>query len=239
MDDKDWRYQPLTWALVRTKFTGWFARHRLPLAIAFVVAAAIWGVLATYLRFTQVPPPAGATYLHITDYAQAYDVYSRRATFILMRSRGFAQLLLFAYLGFITAWWVSFIVIRQRAEEDRLGHEHVFPIGAAIALLFCWLLGSFFLHSSVVELTQPQIISIDPVSDTVSLNGVVVGKVSDIQRFDATEEHGYRSRWASFGVIWKDGRYQAFDEGEFGAANVLYISAYLNEKLRSRHLIPD
>lgn len=236
-DYKDWRYQPLTWPLMRTQFTGWFARNRVPLAIAIVVAAAIWGALATHLRFTQVPPPVGATYLHVTNYVQAYDVYSRGAAFILIRNRD--QLFPFAYLGFITAWWVSFIVIRQRAQEDNLGHEHAFPIGAILALLLCCLLGSLFVSSSVDDLTQLQIITIDPASDTVSMNGSAIGKVSDIQRFDAVEEHLYRSRRTSFGIIWKGGRYEAFDEGESGGANVLYISAYLNEILRARHLIPN
>lgn len=232
MDNRDWRYQPLTWSLLRTHFGAWFLRHRLAISIALGTAVLTWGVCEEIAQHGNVQVPAAAQIVKITEYAQAYDIYKYGSELMLSRVRndGVVEI---AMTVFGVTWWIVYLIQEYRSRKNQRNPWGRFDVlvQGFFSLLFVAFLFAETLPSIQI-LFQPQLIILDPKNDLVTLNGAPLGRMSAISEFEGIHKEGYRYDWTWFGVKLKDGRYYPFTEGSLIGTNVELIAPYLNQYLK-------
>jgi hypothetical protein len=235
MDDNNPRNQSLVRRLVHKFIYVCHANADVTFYTAIAVALTAWGLAYILGHLGNKVIPFDFKTIRLTDYHQAYDIYKNDSILILQRTREGQQGSLIAFFSFISVFVIAnCISVFRLKPAPAPPFDRYSRFGAILAISMWVALMYLYVYPSIVVITQPQTLVLDPTHNLVILNDEVVGTLTGIIEFENTESKGPKVESSRFGFTLKDGSYRELTSGVWVGGNLPLITAYLNQYLQTQ-----
>src|SRR5579863_185884 len=191
MNDGSPQYQSLAQRLARKLIYVWRANADVTFYTAITIAFIAWGFAYILGHFGNQVVPVDFKPVRLTDYHQAYDIYEHDSMLLLQRERGGQQAPLIAFFSFISVFVIANCLAAFRLNPSSTSLSRRYSrFGAILAIVMWSVLTYLYVYPSIVVITQPQTLVLDPVHDQVLLNNQIVSTMNRMSQFEDVESTG-------------------------------------------------
>lgn len=237
MNDASPQNESLARLLARKLIYVWHANADITFYIAITTALIAWGLAYTLGHLGNQVIPFDFKPIRLTDYHQAYDIYENNSVLLLQRARGGLQASLIAFFSFISVFMIANCIPAFRLKPASASSPGRYSrFGAVLAVMMWTVLMYIYVYPSIVIITQPQTLVLDPVHDQALLNNHIVSTMNEISQFEDVETSSIKSESSRFGFTLKDGSYRELMSGVWVGGNLQLITTYLNNYLQTHQL---
>lgn len=237
MKDESPQDESLVQRLARKLIYVWHANADITFYIAITITLIAWGLAYTLGHLGNQAVPFDLKLIRLTDYHQAYDIYENNSMLLLQRARGGQQAPLIAFFSFGSVFVIANCISAFRLKPASTLSPGRYPrFGAVLAILMWTVLMYLYVYPSIIVITQPQTLVLDPVHDQVLLNNKIVSTMNRMSQFEDDESTGPKVESSRFGFTLKDGSYYELTSGAWVGGNLPLITAYLNQYLQTHRL---